>query len=96
MASLNDYLKNVERREIVLTKFLDTTEQSEFRKYKNNIRLNLLKLHSKLYGDNRGMGTIELVLIIIVILGILVIFRSNIESLINTVFGKIHSQVNSF
>lgn len=36
MASLNDYLKNVERREIVLTKFLDTTEQSEFRKYKNN------------------------------------------------------------
>lgn len=66
------------------------------RKYKNNIRLNLLKLHSKLYGDNRGMGTIELVLIIIVILGILVIFRSNIESLINTVFGKIHSQVNSF
>lgn len=66
------------------------------RKYKNNIRLNLLKLHNKLYRDNRGMGTIELVLIIIVILGILVIFRSNIESLINTVFGKIHSQVNSF
>lgn len=46
--------------------------------------------------DNRGMGTIEIVLIIIVILGILVIFRDNIETLINTVFGKIHSQVNSF
>ena len=36
MASLNDYLKNVERQDFVLTKFLDTTEQSEFRRYKNN------------------------------------------------------------
>lgn len=66
------------------------------KKLKNRIYFNLLKLHNKLSEDNRGLGTIELVLIIIVILGILVIFRSNIESLINTVFGKIHSQVNSF
>lgn len=35
MASLNDYLKKVDRHEFVLTKFLDTTEISEFRKYKS-------------------------------------------------------------
>lgn len=62
----------------------------------NNIKNALVSLNSKLVCNNKGMGTIEIVLIIIVILGILVIFRDNIESLINTVFGKIHSQVNSF
>lgn len=66
------------------------------RNLKNKIQHNLLSLHKKLLEDNRGLGTIELVLIIIVILGILVIFRDNIEVLINTVFAKIHSQVNSF
>ena len=60
------------------------------------IKNKLLQLNNRLLSDNHGMGTIEIVLIIIVILGILVIFRDNIETLINTVFGKIHSQVNSF
>lgn len=61
-------------------------------KFKNNF----FEFNTRLLYNNQGMGTIEIVLIIIVILGILVIFRDNIESLINTVFGKIHSQVNSF
>ena len=62
--------------------------------YKTKDRLECIK--QTLSNDNRGMGTIEIVLIIIVILGILVIFRDNIETLINTVFSKIHSEVNSF
>jgi len=66
------------------------------KKFINNVKDRILNLKYKLAYDNQGMGTIEIVLIIIVILGILVIFRDNIETLINTVFGKIHSQVNSF
>lgn len=54
------------------------------------------KTLNRLSDDNRGLGTLEIVLIIIVILGLLVIFRKNIESIINTVFTKIQSQVNSF
>lgn len=61
-----------------------------------NIKNKISYLKYDLACNNNGMGTIEIVLIIIVILGILVIFRDNIESLINSVFGKIHSQVNSF
>ena len=60
------------------------------------LKLNTCKHLYRLSEDNRGMGTLEIVLIIIVILGLLVIFRTNIETLINTVFSKIHSQVNSF
>ncbi len=62
----------------------------------HNIKNKLSSLKNTLYYNNKGMGTIEIVLIIIVILGILVIFRDNIETLINTVFAKIHTQVNSF
>lgn len=60
------------------------------------VKLNTIKHLYRLPKDNRGMGTLEIVLIIIVILGLLVIFRTNIEAIINTVFSKIHSQVNSF
>lgn len=35
MASLNEYLRKVEKQKFVLTKFLDTTEISEFRKIKS-------------------------------------------------------------
>ncbi len=66
------------------------------KKFYYNITNKISRLKYNLACDNNGMGTIEIVLIIIVILGILVIFRDNIESLINSVFGKIHSQVNSF
>lgn len=46
--------------------------------------------------DNRGIGSIEMVLLILVILGIIVLFRDYIEVLITTVFGKITKQINSF
>lgn len=66
------------------------------KKFYSSLRNRFEYTKNLLSNDNRGMGTLELVLIIIVILGILVIFRDNIESLINTVFTKIQTQVNSF
>ncbi|MBQ9700793.1 MAG: holin, BlyA family protein [Lachnospiraceae bacterium] len=46
--------------------------------------------------NEQASGTLEMVLIIVVVLGILVIFRDNIEQLIQSVFAKINAQVNSF
>ena len=57
------------------------------------------KCHAKIYkfiSDSRGMGTIEMVLLILVILGILVLFRDYIEDLIATIFAKIDSQIGTF
>lgn len=50
----------------------------------------------KLNEDNTGISSIEMVLLILVILGIIVLFRDYIEDLINTVFSKIDSQISSF
>lgn len=46
--------------------------------------------------NEQASGTLEMVLIIVVVLGILVIFKDNIEQLIQSVFAKINAQVNSF
>lgn len=50
----------------------------------------------KFQHDNTGISSIEMVLLILVILGIIVLFRDYIEDLINTVFSKIDSQISSF
>lgn len=46
--------------------------------------------------DNSGISSIEMVLLILVILGIIVLFRDYIKNLINTVFSKIDNQISSF
>lgn len=51
---------------------------------------------ASLCNDNRGIGSIEMVLLILVILGIIILFRDYIEALINTVFTKIDNQISSF
>jgi len=66
------------------------------RNFTLKLKSKTLELYEKLSDDNRGIGTLEIVLIIIVILGLLVIFRDNIESIITSVFGKIRSQIDSF
>lgn len=42
--------------------------------------------------DEDGIGTIELVLILVVLIGLVVIFRDSITDLLHTLFGKINGQ----
>lgn len=46
--------------------------------------------------DSRGIGTIEMVLLIVVLLGILVLFRDYIQALISNIFSKIDKQIANF
>lgn len=45
--------------------------------------------------DERGVGVIELVLILVVLIGFVVIFKDKIKELLDTVYGKINSQANN-
>lgn len=68
-------------------------------KYKtDNFIINLKnKLYIKEFSeDNKGMGVVEVILIIVVLVGLAVIFKSRITSIVNTLFSKITSQVNTF
>lgn len=44
--------------------------------------------------ENAGMGTVEVILIIVVLVGIVIIFKSQITELVESIFSKITKQVN--
>jgi len=44
---------------------------------------------------NDGMGVIEVILIIVVLIGLVIIFKSQIVSLVNNILSKIATQANS-
>lgn len=48
----------------------------------------------KVMKDESGMGVIELILIIVVLIGLVIIFKSQITSLVNNILSKITSQAN--
>lgn len=60
------------------------------------IKTRLLNAFYNLKKNNDGMGVIELVLIILVIVGLIIIFRDQITSIINIVFSKVTDQINEF
>ena len=44
------------------------------------------------FADERGISKIELVLILVVLISLVLIFKSSITSLLNTIFSQINSQ----
>ncbi|MFQ9933371.1 MAG: Flp1 family type IVb pilin [Lachnospiraceae bacterium] len=68
-------------------------------KIKNKLTIAKLSLLTRIYkfnDNNKGMGVIEIVLIILVLVGLVVIFRSHITAIINSVFSKVTKQINTF
>ena len=45
--------------------------------------------------NNKGMGTVEIILIIVVLISLVLIFKSQLTNLVNQIFQKITSQANS-
>lgn len=43
----------------------------------------------KLMRNDRGMGTVEMILIIVVLIGLVLIFKTQISELVGSVFQKI-------
>lgn len=50
------------------------------------------RLWSNLWGDERGIGTVEMILILVVLIALVLIFKSKLTSLVNEIFDKITSQ----
>lgn len=42
-----------------------------------------------LFQDEEGIGTVELILILVVLIGLVIIFRDQLTSLINSIFERI-------
>ena len=48
-----------------------------------------------LWKDESGMGTVEVILIIVVLIGLVLIFKKQITQVVNNIFDKIVKQSNS-
>lgn len=59
-------------------------------KLKYNVYDRLLK------NNNSGMGVVEIILIILVLMGLVLLFRKNITGVISSIFTKINNQLGSF
>lgn len=53
------------------------------------------KFLQRLYAEEDGIGTVEIILILVVLIGLVIIFKSQLTSLVNNIFKKIVSQSNS-
>lgn len=49
----------------------------------------------RLKEEEDGVGTVEIILILVVLIGLVIIFKSQLTSLVNNIFSKIVSQSNS-
>ncbi len=47
------------------------------------------------FKDERGMGTVEVILIIVVLVALVVIFKSQITVIVNSLFDKITTQTDA-
>ncbi len=64
----------------------------KIREMKNRLRQKCRK--STFLADESGMGTVELILIIVVLIGLVIIFKKQLTSLVNTIFEAITSKSN--
>ncbi|MBR1930858.1 MAG: holin, BlyA family protein [Lachnospiraceae bacterium] len=53
-----------------------------------------LKNMKELWIEEDGMGTVEVILIIVVLVGLVIIFKEQITKIVNSIFSKITSQTN--
>ena len=49
----------------------------------------------KFWRDERGMGVVEVILIIVLLIGLVIIFKTQITDVVNAIFKKIVSQSSS-
>lgn len=63
-------------------------------KISNWINRQIVKWKYEVKEDNAGMGTVEVILIIVVLVGIVIIFKTQITDLVESIFSKITKQVN--
>ena len=55
-----------------------------------------LRTISDFLSDEDGMGTVEVILIIVVLVGLVVIFREQITKIVNSLFKKITDKTDDF
>lgn len=55
-----------------------------------------MKVFKQFFREEDGIGVVEVILILVVLIGLVIIFRTQLTSIVNTIFTKINSKVSGF
>ncbi len=55
----------------------------------------MIKTIKKFWKDESGIGVVEVVLILVVLIGLVIIFKNQLTSIMNDIFDKIESKTTS-
>lgn len=50
---------------------------------------------NKFLRDEDGVGVVEMILIIVVLIGIVILFKTKLTSVVNTIFNTINTKIKS-
>lgn len=59
-----------------------------------NRKRNIIKLLSDFFKEEDGIGVVEIILILVVLISLVLIFKSKITNLVNSIFTKITNNAN--
>ena len=54
----------------------------------------MIEFLRKFWADEDGIGVVEIILILVVLIGLVLIFKNQLNNLVNGIFSKIQSQTN--
>lgn len=57
---------------------------------------NIIKYIARIGNDESGMGVIEIVLIILVLIGLALVFKNQINGIASGIFNSIKTQIRAF
>ena len=56
--------------------------------------MKMLKNWKDFWKEEDGMGTVEIILIIVVLIGLVIVFKTQINQIVTNIFSKITTQSN--
>ncbi len=69
-------------------------EEKMIKKTIESVLCRIGEAFKKAAGDDRGIGVVEVVLILVVLIGLVVIFRDQLTAIVNGIFGRIAQDAN--
>lgn len=77
-------------------KYIQLQKRNEIGNRKTNKKDKELKGFRDFLREEDGMGTVEIILIIVVLIGLVIIFKNQITGIVTKLFGKITNEVDKF
>lgn len=59
------------------------------------IKTGMKNITRRLNADNKGMGVVEIILIIVVLVSLVIIFKSQMTSIVNTIFTTMKTKIRT-